>query len=313
MIKDQRLPEVIIITGPTGIGKSQLALQLADKLNGEIVSADCRQIYKYLEIGTAKPTIEERSRIPHHLIDIIEPTQRFSAEDYRLEAARVIKEIHQRGRMPLVTGGTGFYLKALVKGLFIGPRADQAIRTKLEKEAQNKGNRYLYDRLCQIDWLTAERLHPNDRVRIVRALEVYELTAQPISVWQQQGQYPEPEFEFNILGLRCDRKRLYERINHRVEQMIAAGLKQEVQELLKRYPTNAPGLKAHGYMEIVDHFIQGVNWQKTVELIKQHIRNYAKRQLTWFRKDPKIKWFEATDSNLLQQVLGYLNAAPKKS
>lgn len=300
----QNLNSILILTGPTAVGKTQLALEIADKRDGEIISADSRQVYRFLDIGTAKPSAEIRDRVPYYLIDILDPTERYSAARFRADALRLIREIAGRGRWPLVVGGTGLYLRALTQGLFQGPGADEKVRERLHKEALEKGTGFLHERLAKVDPKTAARLHQNDRTRIIRALEVYEVTGRPISEWQEKGQYPETEFSFVQVGLQMERSRLYERIDRRVDQMLANGLRREVEKILASgVSPESPGLKTVGYQEVIVHLAGRCSWDKTVALIKQHSRNFAKRQLTWFRSQTDIIWLDAEAPDAARRVL----------
>lgn len=290
------------------MGKTQVALKLADILKGEIVSFDSRQIYQYMDIGTAKPTKEEREKIPHHLVDVIAPDQKFSAADYSKRAREIITRIFEKGKQPIAVGGSGLYLKALIKGFFKGPPADPAIRERLNREAQTSGEVSLFDRLSKVDPQAAERIHPHDLVRIVRALEVYELTGKTISECQQDGQYEPYPTSFVKIGLILDRSVLYGRINRRVEEMVVQGLLKEVKNLKERW--NVSELKAFrtvGYQEMLLYLNGDLDFKDTIEKIKTNTRHYAKRQMTWFRKDNEITWLDATDKNLIGKILERLS------
>jgi len=299
---------VLVILGPTCVGKTQVSLKLADILKGEIVSFDSRQIYQFMNIGTAKPTKEEREKIPHHLIDVIPPDQRFSAADYSKRAREIITQIIEKGKQPIAVGGSGLYLKALIKGFFQGPPADRGIRERLKREAQTSGKLSLFDRLRKVDPQATERIHSHDLVRIVRALEIYELTGKPISECQQDGQYDPYPASFIKIGLTLERRVLYERISHRVEEMIEQGLLDEVRNLKERW--NVSELKAFktvGYQELLLYLNGELDFSDAVEKIKINTRHYAKRQMTWFRKDQEITWLDATDKNLIGKILERLS------
>ncbi len=300
---------VLVICGPTSVGKTQLSLKLADILKGEIVSFDSRQIYKLMDIGTAKPTEEERKRAAHHLIDLIYPNESFTAADYGRKAREVVREIQKRGKTPIAVGGSGLYLTALVEGFFEGPKADQELRRRLEGEAQDFGEPRLFDRLKEVDPEAAERIHPHDRMRIIRALEVYEITGKPISAWQREGDYEPFPVRFVKIGLNMERVRLYQRIDLRAERMISAGLLDEVKALRRK--GFAPGLKALktvGYQELFSHLEGEFDLPTAVEKIKLNTRHYAKRQLTWFKKDEGITWMDAEDGELTRKVLDRFRA-----
>jgi len=295
---------MLVICGPTCVGKTQLSLKLADILKGEIVSFDSRQIYRLMDIGTAKPKEEERGKIPHHLIDLVYPDEKFTAADYGKRAREAIRQIQRRGNAAIAVGGSGLYLKALTEGFFEGPGADEDLRRKLEREAQEFGEPRLFKRLKEIDPQAAERIHPHDRVRIIRALEVHQLTGKPISAWQQEGDYQKFPISFVKIGLNMDRTELYQRIDCRVEMMISAGLLDEVEALRRRgYTPKLKALKTVGYQELFDYLEGEFNLPKAIEKIKLNTRHYAKRQLTWFRKDKEITWMNVEKNNLLQNIL----------
>lgn len=296
--------KLLVILGPTGVGKTQVSLKLADILDGEIVSFDSRQIYKFMDIGTAKPTKEERERVPHHLVDLISPDKRFTSADYGKKARDVINEIKGRDKQPIAVGGSGLYLKALIEGFFLGPPADQKIRDRLQKEAQEQGEPHLYNRLKEVDPQSAERIHPHDLVRIIRALEVYELTGKCMTYWQQEGSYEPFLMNFIKIGLTLDRKRLYQRINQRVEEMIARGLLDEVASLKnKGYSPELKAFKSVGYQELFAYLEGELDFSIAIEQIKLNTRHYAKRQLTWFRKDKEITWLDVSENNLVEMIL----------
>jgi tRNA dimethylallyltransferase len=302
------LHKVLVILGPTGVGKTQVSLKLADILQGEIISFDSRQIYQFMDIGTAKPTKEERERIPHHLIDVVPPDRKFSAADYGKRAREIITRIIQRGKQPIAVGGSGLYLKALLRGFFPGPPANQDIRERLKREAQASGEFSLFERLRKVDRRASERIHPHDLVRIIRALEVYELTGKPISECQQKGPYESFPTDFVKIGLLLDRKVLYDRINQRVEEMMAQGLLEEVKSLKEKWDVSESKVfKTVGYREILLHLNGDLDLSEAIEKIKLNTRHYAKRQMTWFRNDPEITWLNAADRNLIKIILTRLS------
>lgn len=284
---------LVILAGPTGVGKTGLALELAERLEAEIVGADSMQIYRFMDIGTAKPTLEERSRVAHHLIDIRNPDEEYSAADYARDATRAISDIHARGKLPLLVGGTGLYIQAVVYGIFEGPGRDETYRAHLREFAEEYGNFAIYQKLEAVDPLTSRRLHPNDLVRIIRALEIFHLTGIPISAYQATATTPLAAFSPCFLVLTTGRETLYNRIETRVDAMIAAGLIEEVQGLLQQgYHTELNPMKSLGYKEITA-FLQGQTDLPTAStLIKRNSRRYAKRQLTWFRKYQHAVWIE---------------------
>ncbi len=282
--KKVKLPKLIVICGPTGAGKTSLALQLAQELSSEIISADSRQIYKYMNIGTAKPTPEEVALVPHHIIDIITPDKKFTAGEFVKRADSAVSEIKNNNHIPFVVGGTGFYIKSLLYGLCKIPPIPAVIRNELKKEVEEKGPKTLHHMLNEVDPIAAQKIDPNDSNRIVRALEVYKVTGIPISSYWQKDAL-EKRYQHFTIFLNDERSVLYEKINTRVDKMVQEGLFDEFKHLLEMgYTRNDPGMNSLGYKELFDH-IDGIHdWHTTVELIKQHMRNYAKRQLTWFNK-----------------------------
>ena len=293
-----------MILGPTCVGKTQVSLKLADILNGEIVSFDSRQVYKFMDIGTAKPTEEEREKIPHHLIDLVSPDEKFTAADYGKKAREIIHQIIKRNKQPIAVGGSGLYLKALIEGFFKGPKADEKIRERLEREAQKFGEPHLFSKLKEVDIQAAERIHPNDLVRIIRALEVYELTGKPISTWQREGHYEPFPVQFVRIGLSLERRKLYGRINLRTEEMISRGFLDEVKRLKdKGFTPQLKALRTVGYQELFACLEEKLNFSTAVEKIKLNTRRYAKRQLTWFKKDKEIVWMDVEDDNLIEKIL----------
>ncbi len=297
-------PKIIIICGPTAIGKTTVAIDVAQDFEGQIIGADSMQVYKYMDIGTAKPTAEEQGRVLHHMIDIVEPDEPFDAAQYAEWARAKIIALDQQKITPFVVGGTGLYIKALVYGLFDEKVSDPKVRARLKAEAEARGIEYLYERLSRMDPATAARLHPNDSYRILRALEVVATTGQAISVHHQKHGFLEQPFEILKIGLNIDRTLLYERINRRVDAMIAAGFLQEVKDLLARgYSADLKSMQSIGYRHMVD-FIDGrFSWEECVRTLKRDHRRYAKRQLTWFGADPEIIWKEPGQVQEIQLLI----------
>jgi tRNA dimethylallyltransferase len=285
-------PKIVIVLGPTAVGKTELALAVAQRVNAEIVNADSQQVYRYLDIGTGKPSKPERERVRHHLIDVVNPDEDFNAARYRQLAAASIDEIHKRGAKVLVSGGTGLYLKALTGGLFSGPSQDTELRANLEREIAQIGLAALYDRLIAIDPGANTKIHPNDRQRIIRALEVYQSTGRPLSEWQNEHRFQEEAFQVLKIGLERARAELYDLINRRSESMIRAGLLDEVRGLMERgYELDLKPLRSVGYRQMGE-VIEGIKGlPEAIAEMKQETRRLAKRQLTWFRSDPEIRWF----------------------
>jgi len=283
---------VLFIVGPTAVGKTELSLQVAERLGGEIVSADSRQVYRFMDIGTAKPTPRERERIPHHFIDIRTPDQYYSAGEYGHEARLCIAQLLQRGVTPVVVGGSGFYIQALVDGLFAPGISDAQVKQEWRRRIQEQGLAEIFLTLQSIDPETARRLHPNDEQRIVRALEVYELTGMPISRFRQ-GPRTAAHFTPLFVGLTRERQALYRRIEARVDDMIALGLVDEVRGLQnKGWTPQLTSLRTVGYREVFDYLAGLTSFQDMLSKIKMNSRRYAKRQITWFRRDARIFWMD---------------------
>jgi tRNA dimethylallyltransferase len=284
-------PKIVVIAGPTASGKSAVALELAGRFGGEIINADSMQVYRYMDIGTAKPTLEERQRVKHHLIDILYPDEGFSAALFREEAQQAIRGVEARGTNALVVGGTGLYIRALTSGLIRGGEADAAIREQLQAEAQSGGRSRIYQRLQEVDPVTAARLHPHDTYRVIRALEAYERTGQPISTLRQRHRFQEGPYHALKIGLMPEREELYRRIDARVDGMIQQGLKQEVQQLLAMgYSPTLRTMQSLGYKQMVAHLQGAYGLAEAVRLIKRDTRRYAKRQVTWFKADAEVRW-----------------------
>lgn len=283
---------LIFILGPTAVGKTEISIIVAQQINAEIISLDSRQVYRHMDIGTAKPTSEEQQHVPHHLIDFVEPDQSFTVADYQKLADKKVQEISRRGKQPVFVGGSGLYFRAVVDGLFEGPGADQELRAKLREEAQKFGREKLHQRLALIDPETAEKVHPNDLVRVIRALEVYEKTSEPISKLQHQWDEEPPRYDFVAVGLNRPRKLLYQRIERRVDEMIEKGLIEEVKRLLERYPRDCRAMQSFGYSEIASYLNGEIGLQEAIELTCRRTRRFAKRQLTWFRNDDRIRWLD---------------------
>ncbi|MBY0457665.1 MAG: tRNA (adenosine(37)-N6)-dimethylallyltransferase MiaA [Gemmataceae bacterium] len=305
--------DALILTGPTACGKSALALELAERLGGEIVALDSMTVYRGMDVGTAKPSPADRARVPHHLIDVLDPWESLTVAWWLDQAGRVCAEIASRGKRPLFVGGTPFYLKALLHGLFGGPPADPDLRAQLESEAVVGGNAALHARLAVVDPKTAARLHPNDVRRVVRALEVHTLTGKPISDWQQTWDTPAfaadprdapPPARIPAVRLDLPRDALYDRINRRVAVMMAAGFLDEVRGLRELpHPLSREARQALGYRELLAYLDAGGDLSEVVELIQTHTRQFAKRQLTWFKNLPACVPVPADAPDLAGQVL----------
>lgn len=282
-------PLAVLLLGPTGSGKTALSLALAGRFGGEIVSCDSVAVYKGMELGTAKPTAEERARLPHHLIDVAEPNQPFTAGEYSRRARAAVREIAGRGRLPIVTGGTGLYLRALTEGLFAGPERQQGLRARLEQSRQRHTEGWLHRLLRRLDPVSAGRIHANDAAKLIRAIEVCLAARRPLS--EVMGRDPLRGFRLLRIGLNPPRKALYERLDQRAAAMFAAGLIEETRGLLARYgPVKA--LDSLGYRQAMGVLAGTLSVEAAVEAAQQGHRNYAKRQLTWFRREPEVHWLE---------------------
>lgn len=302
------VPKVIVIGGPTGCGKTAFSVMLAEKLGAEIINADSMQVYRGMDIGTAKPTADEKKGIPHHLLDIVNPDEEFNAARYRSEALPIIRDIHRRGKVCLVVGGTGLYIRGLLGGLFSAPPADSSLRERLRSEIQDVGPKILHQRLAILDPDAAGDIHPNDRVRIVRALELISLTGRRPSELARQHGFRDRDVRGLMLCLELDREGLYKRIDKRTDQMIASGLREETEGLLfSGYSPQLKSMKALGYRHMTAHLLEGVPFCDAVEKMKTDTRRYAKRQMTWFRSDPSTRWVAPGDaSRALAMIEGFL-------
>lgn len=283
--------KLLCILGPTAVGKTEIAINIALNIGGEIVSIDSRQIYRNMNIGTAKPTPEQLRLVPHYLIDCVSPDEYFSVADYQKLADEAIKQITDLGKVPILVGGSGMYFRAVVDGLFIGPDANKALRRRLKQEAELYGIPYLYEKLQNIDPKAASNIHYNDLIRIIRALEVFELSGERISDLQQQWNNGKSRYKFVAFGLDRPRQELYKRIETRVDQMMSDGLLDEVRSL-SGYSRELQSMNCLGYKELLAYLDGKCTLGDAVTQIKLNTRHFAKRQLTWFRKDKRIKWID---------------------
>jgi tRNA dimethylallyltransferase len=295
---------MILILGVTASGKGRLAYDLAQSLDAEIISIDSMKVYRRMDIGTAKPPLEARRRIKYHLIDIVEPSDSFSVGVFREAALNVIEQINSRGKKIIAVGGTALYIKALLYGLFDGPGTDQQIRTELQQRAQEEGLPCLHQELTRIDPVAAERINPNDSKRIIRALEVYRITGQPISSFQRQWDSNKTEHDWTIIGLRREKAEESKRINSRVKKMVEAGLVDEVKSLLsEEKPLSKQARCAIGYAEIIEYLNGKIELKDSVELIKKNTRRLAKNQRTWFKTFQNVNWLDIEPNETAEEIL----------
>lgn len=290
---DEKIP-VLVICGPTACGKTGWSLALAKQFPLEIISADSRQVYRMMDIGTAKATAEEQALIPHHMIDLIDPDEEFSVARYVDQARPLIEEIYQRGRIPCVVGGTGLYIRALIGGLADTPTGDQQLRDKLHRREVEEAPGCLHEELSKVDPVAAEKIHPHNLVRIVRALEVFYVSGRTLTDLQQEHQFADQPYRVLLFAPQQDREVLYRRIDLRAEQMLADGLVDEVRGLVDRYSADLKALKTLGYREVVRYLDEPNSRDKMLDEIQISTRQFAKRQLTWFRKEAEIIWVDSS-------------------
>lgn len=301
---DAKKNKVIVIAGPTASGKTDLAIELALEVDGEVVSADSMQIYRKMDIGTAKPTMEERRGIPHHMIDIVDPDEEYSVAQYKSAAVACIKEIIGRGKVPIVAGGTGLYINSLVYNIdFSDTICDWDYREQLKILALEKGPRYLHQMLEEIDPKSAAAIHPNNIKRVIRALEVYKTTGRPISSHKEESRKNPPPYDYKIFGLEITRDTLYSRIEKRVDKMMSLGLYEEVEGLLNSgYSPDLVSLQGIGYKEIISAIMGECSLETAIENIKLGTRHLAKRQMTWFKKTEGLKWIQAEQTDIWAMI-----------
>ena len=297
-------PKILVIVGPTASGKTRMAVELAQRHNGEVISADSMQIYRTMDIGTAKPTQEEMGGIPHHMIDVADPEEDFSVARYVEMAARCVDDVLERGKLPIVAGGTGLYIDSLLSGRTFAPFSpDSALRGELERELEEKGGQAMLEALAQVDPEAAQRLHPNDHKRIIRALEVYRSTGKTITQHNRETQAIPPRYDALTIGLAFqDRQAMWRRIDQRVDEMVAAGLEDEVRRLLTSgISPKCTAMQAIGYKEFTQALSGEMTWQEAADVVKLRSRQYAKRQLTWFGRNPNTRWVRWDDPPEFEQ------------
>jgi tRNA dimethylallyltransferase len=288
--------KVIVICGPTASGKTALSIEVAKKINGEIISCDSMQIYKDMNIGTAKPTKEEMGEIKHYLIDYVLPTERYSVAEYKKDAKKAIKEVIEKGKTPIIVGGTGLYVDSLIYEIeYPEIKFDEEYRKKLEKEVEEEGLEKLYEKAKKIDPIAIQKISKTDKKRILRVLEIYHATGKTKTEQEIISRQKEPEYDYKVYGLLWDRQKLYDRINLRVDIMIEQGLIEEVKTILKKYSEFPTAMQGLGYKEVVQYLNKEITKEEMIEKIKQETRRYAKRQMTWFRKNKQTIWLNAED------------------
>jgi len=302
------LPLLLVVLGPTGSGKTALSLALAERFGGETVNCDSVALYRDFDIGTAKPTPEERARVPHHLFDVADPTTQVTAGEYARQARQVLREISARHKLPIVVGGTGLYLRALLEGLFPGPHRSEKLRERLRSRNQEAG--YLHRLLARLDKPAAEKIHPHDAPKLIRAIEVCLASRQQMTAMWKQGREPLQGFHILRLGLDPDRKALYQRIDERAQQMFAAGLVEETSRLGQKYGERAWALGSLGYRQARQVLSGELSREAAVAAAQQGHRNYAKRQMTWFRREPDVRWLRGfgNDPIILAQAAALIES-----
>lgn len=309
-------PLLVVILGPTGSGKTALSLALAERFGGEIVNCDSVAMYREFEIGTAKPNSAERKRAPHHLFDCVDPTGFITAGEYARRAKEILIEIKSRRHLPIIVGGAGLYLRALLEGLFPGPQRSEELRERLRGLAPERGSSYLHKILGRLDAATAEKIHANDLPKLIRAIEVCVASRGRMSeLWQQKGRDPLRGFRIVRLGLDPERQALYDRINARAQDMFAVGLVDETKVLLQKYGSAAGPLASLGYKHAVQLLQGELTREQAVQSAQQAHRNYAKRQMTWFRREPNVQWLKGfgDDPEIQQEAIAAVAVAAKAS
>jgi tRNA dimethylallyltransferase len=294
---------VVVIVGPTAVGKSRVAVEVAKAFETEVLTADSRQVYRGMDVGTDKPAQEDRQGIPHRLIDLVDPDESFNAGLYRRQAIDEIERLYRDSRLPLVVGGTGLYVRTLLNGLCDAPSADPILRAALRQEAEDEGYDRLYARLAAVDPVAAARLHPRDKSKVIRALEVYQLSGRRMSDFQQEHGFVERPFSALIIGLNRDRNTLYLRIEERIDWQLAHGLIEETKQLLAQgYRCDSGAMKGLGYRQVAEYLAGKYDVDEMVRRFKRDTRHFSKRQMTWFRKEPGIQWLTIEESESVQHT-----------
>ena len=298
-----RCKPVVVMVGPTAVGKSRVAVEVAKAFETEVLTADSRQVYRGMDVGTDKPVPEERQAVPHRLIDLVDPDESFNAGLYRRQAVDEIERLYRDRRLPLVVGGTGLYVRTLLKGLCDAPQADPIVRAALRQEAKDQGHDRLYARLVEVDPAAAARLHPRDESKVIRALEVYQLSGRRMSEFQQEHGFAERPFSALIIGLNRDRAALYRRIEERIDWQLSHGLIEETKQLLAQgYQRDSAAMKGLGYRQVAEHLAGEYDVGEMVRRFKRDTRHFSKRQMTWFRKEPGIQWLTIEESESVQHT-----------
>lgn len=304
--KKEKLPRVVVVVGPTASGKTSLAIELAKRLNGEIISADSMQIYKDMSIGTAKPTIEEMQGIPHYLLDFVEPNEDFNVAKYKEMAEEKIEEILSKGKLPIIVGGTGLYIDTLLKGIeFSEVPRDEDYCKELEKKVEQEGVNWLENELRKIDPDSANKIEKNNIRRMIRALEIYKVTGKTKTQLDLES-IKGPKYEYYVFGILWNREELYQRINYRVDVMLESGLIKEVEKIMQTKGFSKTALQGLGYKEVVNYLDGKITYEEMVEKIKMETRRYAKRQMTWFKRNDKIIWLDGKNKELYKEAIKYL-------
>lgn len=302
--------KILAVTGPTAVGKTEYTLQLAEVFDGEIISCDSMQIYRYMDIGSAKPRPEELERVPHHMIDVADPFEDFSVARYQEMAGKAIDSVLKKGKLPILSGGTGLYMDSIIFDLDFGPgRKDDAFRKSLEEIAGRDGPEALYKRLEKCDPRAAERIHPNNVKRVIRAIEAAELFHDPIGDFEDTKRKKNDDYDVTLIGLKREREQLYERVNDRVDRLMEAGLLDEIKRLKDMGLSSRDiSMKGIGYKELIDHLDGLYDIDEAVRLIKRNTRRFAKRQMTWFARYEDIRWFDITDDgpSTLEDIVKWL-------
>ncbi len=287
-----------VILGPTAVGKTELSLRIADSLKAEIISADSMQVYREMDIGTAKAGSSVRREIPHHMLDIISPEEEFSVAEYQKQVDKLIPEIYSREHLPLMVGGTGLYIRAVTEGFMLPDMdKDKKLREKLKQKASQNGNKAVHQKLAEIDPELAEKLHPNDLRRVIRGIEIYRQTGRTKTYFRKKQEDRPPRYKYIKFGLTRPREELYNRINKRVDKMMESGLEKEVRFLYENYSLSKTALQAVGYKELIKYFTGDCDKEEAIRLIKRNTRHLAKKQLTWFKRDPDIIWFNVSQKD----------------